>query len=85
MECLGKMQSEGPTSSLLDYTKEWVQIVSREEEHNLELLRDITTLPIHFPHVYYAILVHILWSCVYRYKSCLSLGYTILLKSFHWN
>ena len=25
VECLGSMYSEGPSSSLLDYTKEWVE------------------------------------------------------------
>lgn len=29
VECLGNMHSEGPTSSLLDYTKEWVEKVNR--------------------------------------------------------
>ena len=29
VECLSQMHSEGPTSSLLDYTKEWVERVNR--------------------------------------------------------
>lgn len=29
VECLSNMQSEGPSSSLLDYTKEWVEKVNR--------------------------------------------------------
>ena len=29
VECLGNMHSKGPTSSLLDYTKEWMEKVNR--------------------------------------------------------